>query len=568
GVFSAGFWLVSLGFDVVSEMDKRTDLNKLDGIAENLLEMIRKSRELRAASLSDESINPGLFDYNVVTDYASPIKLVFNSDAGYLSNASDNEPDQVAKEIGKVSNDEESGVSINPNPSSNVNANATEFEKDFATTVNTANHQVLNSFASVLKHKVNHVAEIMELRNDECAEGAAVTIPLAAIEEVTSRFENTLYGYFVGKRLAYQVLENYVKNVWSKYGLKRIQLHAEFFLFQFQTKEGMNRVLDNAVTIPLAAIEEVTSRFENTLYGYFVGKRLAYQVVENYVKNVWSKYGLKRIQLHAEFFLFQFQTKEGMNRVLDNGAWLIRRVPLLLNIWSPNSDLHKAEIKKVPVWVKLHNVPIVAYSEVGLSLITTQIGKPIQLDAYTSDMCLNLWGRSAYARALIEISADDVLKEDLMIAIPIGKDKGHSLASIRIEYEWRPPRCSTCLIFDHTDDKCPKLSKVVTPAVVTNVDLNLSKDVADDGFEVVKKKRNKKKKHQKQVDEVVLNKPSLNLHYHRVDKGVAPKSTGNIASTSSVPITTSTIGSVASATKSKVSLNNSFSALNDDEDSE
>ncbi|GJY54967.1 zinc knuckle CX2CX4HX4C containing protein [Tanacetum coccineum] len=230
-----------------------------------------------------------------------------------------------------------------------------------------ASDKVYNSFASVLKHTGKCVAEIVELRNEECVEGAAVTLPLAAIEEVSSRFENTLYGYFVGKRLAYQV-------------------------------------------------------------------------VENYVNNVWSKYGLKRIQLHGEFFLFQFETKEGMNRVLDYGSWLIRRVPLILNIWSPNCDLHKAEIKKVPVWVKLHNVPIVAYSEVGLSLITTQIGKPIQLDAYTSDMCLNSWGRSAYARALIEISADVILKEDLVIAIPIGKDKGHSLATIQIEYEWRPPR--------------------------------------------------------------------------------------------------------------------------------
>ncbi|GJY49536.1 probable methyltransferase PMT28 isoform X1 [Tanacetum coccineum] len=175
--------------------------------------------------------------------------------------------------------------------------------------------------------------------------------------------------------------------------------------------------------------------------------------------------------------------------------------------------LRRAEIKKVPVWVKLYNVPIVAYSEVGLSLITTQIGKPIQLDAYTSDMCLNSWGRSAYARALIEISADVILKEDLVIVIPIRKDKGYSLATIHIEYEWRPPRCSTCLIFDHMDDKCPKLPKVVSHDVVTNVGVNHSKDVADDGFEVVKKKQNKKKKHQKQVDGVVLSKPSLNLHY-------------------------------------------------------
>nr|GEZ60655.1 hypothetical protein [Tanacetum cinerariifolium] len=56
--------------------------------------------------------------------------------------------------------------------------------------------------------------------------------------------------------------------------------------------------------------------------------------------------------------------------------------------------------------------------------------------------------------------------DSLVIAIPVGPDKGHSLATIDIEYEWRPPRCSTCLIFDHTNEICPKvLKEVVTKTV-------------------------------------------------------------------------------------------------------
>ncbi|GKE29133.1 hypothetical protein Tco_1444517 [Tanacetum coccineum] len=38
-------------------------------------------------------------------------------------------------------------------------------------------------------------------------------------------------------------------------------------------------------------ILEVNERFSNFIYGFFLGKRLAYPVVENYVKNTWSKYG-------------------------------------------------------------------------------------------------------------------------------------------------------------------------------------------------------------------------------------------------------------------------------------
>ena len=77
-----------------------------------------------------------------------------------------------------------------------------------------------------------------------------------------------------------------------------------------------------------------------------------------------------------------------------------------------------------------------------MSLITTKIGKPITLDSYTCTMCLNSWGKSTHARALIEVSADKELVESLVIAIPVDRDGNHTFASIDVEYEWNPPRCS------------------------------------------------------------------------------------------------------------------------------
>ncbi|GJR01744.1 zinc knuckle CX2CX4HX4C containing protein [Tanacetum coccineum] len=499
----------SVGCIELGEMENNVDrskhdaLNKLDGVAEGLLERIRRSRALRASEsdvnpkplksilkrsiqspiakdnngVRKVSMNPTTMVWEVETDYASPIR---NADeSGFqpsltserVGSTHTNAHENVVTADKGVSNatglaDSSSKLQGGPNanePMADANivgVDASDTNSLTNATKQAAGPKVNTSFASVIKSNQNKVVQITELRNEEHVEGAAVTIPLSAIEEVSSRFANTLYGYFVGKRLAFRL-------------------------------------------------------------------------VENYVQNVWAKFGIKRIQLHGDFFLFQFETKEGMDRVLENGPWLIRMVPLILNVWSPDSDLHKAKIKKVPVWVKLHHVPIVAYSEMGLSLITTQIGKPIRLDAYTSNMCLQSWGRSAYARALIEVSAEDAPKEELVIAIPLGKDK----------------------------EKCPKRLKEVTTTVVTNVEVNHSKDVADDGFEVVKKK----KKHQKQVDGVVLNKPSLTLHYRHVDRGNSTKQSGSyVASTSKEGGK-----SAATSTQSKnVRLKNSFSALNDDEDNE
>nr|GFD01778.1 zinc knuckle CX2CX4HX4C [Tanacetum cinerariifolium] len=59
------------------------------------------------------------------------------------------------------------------------------------------------------------VVKIQELRNENVVEGDTIEIPFEAVEEVKSRFSNTLYGFFIGKRLTFPLVENYVKNTWG-----------------------------------------------------------------------------------------------------------------------------------------------------------------------------------------------------------------------------------------------------------------------------------------------------------------------------------------------------------------
>ncbi|GJT41694.1 putative reverse transcriptase domain, reverse transcriptase zinc-binding domain protein [Tanacetum coccineum] len=79
-----------------------------------------------------------------------------------------------------------------------------------------------------------------------------------------------------------------------------------------------------AVALPMDVVDAISSRFANTLFGYFIGKRLAFPLVENY-----------------------FNTKEGMESVMENGPWLIRYVPLILNVWTPNIDLRRCDSKQL-----------------------------------------------------------------------------------------------------------------------------------------------------------------------------------------------------------------------------
>ncbi|GJV50043.1 zinc knuckle CX2CX4HX4C containing protein [Tanacetum coccineum] len=162
------------------------------------------------------------------------------------------------------------------------------------------------------------------------------------------------------------------------------------YLMTSQNNQSYNKTVQGAdLVIPLASVEEFSTRFANTLYGYFIRKRLAFSIVENYVKNTWEKYGIEHVMLQNGFFFFPFLSRKGMEQ--------------------------KDEIKMAPIWLKLHNVPMI---EIGLSLIATKLGCPIMLDAYTSTICLKSWGRTRYVWARIEVSLKIAFVESIIVAIP------------------------------------------------------------------------------------------------------------------------------------------------------
>ncbi|GJS63104.1 hypothetical protein Tco_0677668 [Tanacetum coccineum] len=121
--------------------------------------------------------------------------------------------------------------------------------------------------------------------------------------------------------------------------------------------------------------------------------------------------------------------------MIENGHWFIHNNPLILKKWNPDVNLFKKDAGNVLLWVKLHGVPLTAFSEDGLSVINTKLGTPLMLDSYTSDMCMQSWGRSSYARAMIELRADVELKETIMVAMPKLVGKGSYMCTIRAEYE-------------------------------------------------------------------------------------------------------------------------------------
>nr|GFA81612.1 hypothetical protein [Tanacetum cinerariifolium] len=55
----------------------------------------------------------------------------------------------------------------------------------------------------------------------------------------------------------------------------------------------------------------------------------------------------------------------------------------------------------------------------------------------------------AYVRILIEIKECNDFIDNLVMVVPNLEGNGYTKETICIEYEWKPPRCSTCLIYSH-----------------------------------------------------------------------------------------------------------------------
>ncbi|GKA40584.1 hypothetical protein Tco_0733177 [Tanacetum coccineum] len=314
----------------------------------------------------------------------------------------------------------------------------------------------------------------------------------------------------------------------------------------FRSLINKEKVDESDCVLPVENVMAAQSKFANSLVGFFVGKRVAFHLVQNYVTNTWTKFGFQKvIKDDDDVFYFKFTSITGLEQVLEQGPWLIRNQPLMLTKWTPNLELSKDKVTKVSVWVKIHKVPVVAYCEDGLSLIATQIGKPIMLDSFTSSMCSEPWGRLGFARALIEVSAEKELKQVVTMAVPIIDGEGYTKERMSVEYEWKPPRCMECKVFGHDTDQCPK--RVVEIEKETN-------ETQSDGFTVVQNRKKKGKKvanGQKQTNEGV-----------KVDKS-KPKYAWNVKTTHK-NITKTNANSDDGI--NVVKLKNHFSALQEKDD--
>ncbi|KAL4567125.1 hypothetical protein LXL04_022699 [Taraxacum kok-saghyz] len=199
------------------------------------------------------------------------------------------------------------------------------------------------------------------------------------------------------------------------------------------------------VEMPVADILKGSEPFNTTLYGYFIEKRV----------NYFNQFGIEEVMVNEEgFYFFRFSSEQGVKGVLEGGPWLIFNNPIIIRRWATGLNLSKPEHNSVPVWVKVFNVPLEYWNGTGLNHIAWEIGKPLEVDSWTTNMCDSHWGRPAFMRILMEMSAEKEWLKELNV-FSVDMMTGERLQTkCKVEYAWTPSKCSHCKVFGHRDSSC------------------------------------------------------------------------------------------------------------------
>nr|GFA21049.1 zinc knuckle CX2CX4HX4C [Tanacetum cinerariifolium] len=77
----------------------------------------------------------------------------------------------------------------------------------------------------------------------------------------------------------------------------------------------------------------------------------AFLVVEYYVRRNWGKYGLTRLMMNSKrVFFFKFESRKGLEDVLENGPWMIHNSLIVLKKGTMTICLSKEELTRISVF--------------------------------------------------------------------------------------------------------------------------------------------------------------------------------------------------------------------------
>ncbi|KAL0904023.1 hypothetical protein M5K25_026093 [Dendrobium thyrsiflorum] len=181
------------------------------------------------------------------------------------------------------------------------------------------------------------------------------------------------------------------------------------------------------------------------LVGYSIGRRPFYEALLGAMGKTWKLKGsFQLLSLSEGFFLLRFSTVEDFDMVWNKGIWFLLGRPFVLQKWHPRFRPKRENFSSVPIWIKIHDLPLACWNSDGISRIASKVGIPLAVDSLTAKKT-----RLTFARVCVQVDSDATYPEE----IPISLDG--DIFGLKVQYEWKPSPCETCKSLVHSTSFCP-----------------------------------------------------------------------------------------------------------------
>ncbi|KAJ8426043.1 hypothetical protein Cgig2_021401 [Carnegiea gigantea] len=178
-----------------------------------------------------------------------------------------------------------------------------------------------------------------------------------------------------------------------------------------------------------------------------IGANPLLEVIEGFVRRIWQACEIDKVCLVRKgVFLVRFQNLNDQFTVVQRGVYFFDNKPFIVKPWSEDMDLNTEDLVSLPVWVRFPDLDVKYWGLESLSKLGSMLGVPIKIDKFIRDKAF-----LRYARLLIEMQLQDSFPDFIDFV-----NEDNVVVRQKVEYEWKPSKCTFCKMFGHTDEECRK----------------------------------------------------------------------------------------------------------------
>lgn len=256
-----------------------------------------------------------------------------------------------------------------------------------------------------------------------------------------------------------------------------VNKHPSMKKFEYEVS-----MLDGVPTIavPKEVITDPVPLWEDFLVGRFPVTAPHVAKIHVIVNKIWTlsdkSIKIDVFEIDSTSVKFRIRDPSTRSRIVRRGRWNIAGLPMIVAKWSPIMEEAQPEIKSMPLWVTVKNVPHSMFSWDGLSFLTSPVGHPICLHPETV-LCNNF----DEAKVFVEVNLSQEIPKYFRFQLDKEED-----AIVEFSYPWMPPKCSCCGKWGHLGEACVIKSRSSQKLVEKEIeDAEIVLDISESNLKVV-----------------------------------------------------------------------------------